>query len=87
MTTISLNEDFESLLSGLSDTRLSNFTLDYLDLLNNFSPELGLLASDPTLSASGLTAVFRSLDDADMTKYPNFDTSERDLSGFRGVVL
>lgn len=63
MTTITLNENFESLLSGLRDSRLAVSTLDHMDLLDNFSLQSELIASDPTLSDSSLTVVLRSLDE------------------------
>ncbi len=69
MTTITLNENFEDLLSGLGDSRLPDFTLDYMALIDNFSLRSDLIVEDPTLSASSLTVVLRSLDDTDPVNY------------------
>ena len=69
MTTVVLNPDFEALLDGLRDTRLPGLSLDFEDLLDNFSIKEDLLIDDPTLSATGLTARFESLDPSDPTPY------------------
>ncbi|MFU8898777.1 MAG: VWD domain-containing protein [Roseinatronobacter sp.] len=69
MTTVTLNPEFESLLAGLDETRLPDFSLDHFNLLENFWIDEDDLVGDIILTSTGVSAQVASRDPSDSTLY------------------